>query len=138
MKKAGLNLHELVDAYCKEVRSLVELAVPLWHSAITKKQSAQIERIQKSALSIMLDENYTNYEVACTIVQLEPLWSRKENICVKFIKKNMESGAPLLDPYHKPLNTRYKGGKVHEPFCRTTAYQKSCIPFLAHLYNNLS
>ena len=33
MKKTGLNHTELIDAYTKEIRSLLELAVPLWHSA---------------------------------------------------------------------------------------------------------
>ena len=47
----------------KEVRSILEFAVPLWHSGLTLKQSHSIERIQKTALAIILDENYINYDV---------------------------------------------------------------------------
>ena len=43
MKNCGLNLNELVDAYKKEVRSLLELAVPVWSSGITQEQSLKIE-----------------------------------------------------------------------------------------------
>ena len=46
MKESGLTDSELVDAYKKEVRSLLELAVPVWNSGLTKNQCVQIERVQ--------------------------------------------------------------------------------------------
>ena len=49
MKNSGLSHKELLDAYCKEVRSILELAVPVWHSSLTKKQQTQIDRMQKVA-----------------------------------------------------------------------------------------
>ena len=51
MKKSGLNLTELIDACIKEVRSLLEVAVPVGHSGLTKGESNQIERVQKAALN---------------------------------------------------------------------------------------
>ena len=42
-----LTSHELFDVYCKEVRSILEYAVPVWHSGLTLKQSANIEAVQK-------------------------------------------------------------------------------------------
>ena len=50
MKTSGLNEKELIDAYVKEVRSILELAVPVWHSGISLEQETKIERVQKSAL----------------------------------------------------------------------------------------
>ena len=47
MKKCGLTQKELIDAYMKEIRSHLELAVPVWHSGLTLEQQIQIERIQK-------------------------------------------------------------------------------------------
>ena len=135
MKIAGLSTTELIDGYCKEVRSILELAVPVWHSGLTKKQTYQIERIQKTALAIILGDNYINYDVACTLVELEPLWARREKISLKFIKKNMESAHPLLDPYVKNVNTRSSGKIVTEPNCRTQAYKNSSLPYLAKLIN---
>ena len=35
MKKSGLTQNELKYAYVKEVRSLLEMAVPVWHSGLT-------------------------------------------------------------------------------------------------------
>ena len=37
----------ILDVYEKEIRSILELAVPAWHSGITLKQSRDIERVQK-------------------------------------------------------------------------------------------
>ena len=48
MKKLHFDIFQLLDVYTKEVRSLLELAVPVWHSSLTRLQSAQIERIQNN------------------------------------------------------------------------------------------
>ena len=63
--KFGLAYQELYDVYTKEVRSILELAVPVWHSGLTVKQSNEIERIQNLAFKIILQENYSSYERAC-------------------------------------------------------------------------
>ena len=47
LKRFSIENEKLVDVYKKEVRSLLEYAVPVWHSSITQKQSNQIERVQK-------------------------------------------------------------------------------------------
>ena len=43
-----------LDVYEKEICSVLELAVPAWHSGITWKQSGYIERIQKVAVRLLL------------------------------------------------------------------------------------
>ena len=47
LRKFKIELPKLADVYKKEIRSLLEYAVPVWHSSITVKQSNQIERVQK-------------------------------------------------------------------------------------------
>ena len=44
----------IFDYFIKEIRPTVEYAVPFWNSAIAKKQSNDIERIQKGTLRIIL------------------------------------------------------------------------------------
>ena len=58
LKKFGANTEELVDLYSKYCRSILEFAVPAWHSAITAHESDSIERVQKMALHIILGERY--------------------------------------------------------------------------------
>ena len=46
LDKLGLSKERLFDVYSKEIRSILELAVPVWHSGLTTMQSNNIERIQ--------------------------------------------------------------------------------------------
>ena len=61
----------------KEVRSILEFAVPVWHSSITIKQSSQIETVQKLAFKLILGPAYLSYDSACTIFQTQILKQRK-------------------------------------------------------------
>ena len=45
MKGVKLDAEYLLDTYKKEIRSLLELAVPVWHSGLTVKQASDIERV---------------------------------------------------------------------------------------------
>ena len=67
MKSFHLDIEHIADTYIKEIRSILELAVPVWHSGLTIKHSRDIERIQKVALYIILGENFINYDVACSL-----------------------------------------------------------------------
>ena len=49
LKKLGADEETLLDVYSKEVRSILEFAVPVWHSSISQKNSHDIERVQKIA-----------------------------------------------------------------------------------------
>ena len=61
MKNSGLTVPQLVDAYIKEVRSILELAVPVWGSGITVEQSLKI-MIPKAALARIDGSKFESYE----------------------------------------------------------------------------
>ena len=52
------------------VRSILELAVPVWNAGLTKHESNQIERVQRSAFHIILGEGYVCYENALETLDL--------------------------------------------------------------------
>ena len=62
MKKLGMDCETLVDYYMKEVRVHLELAVPVWHSGLNKKLSADIERVQRIAVSLILGHKDLPYD----------------------------------------------------------------------------
>ena len=41
---------QLVDVYIKQVRNVLELAVPVWHSSLTVADKISIERVQKISI----------------------------------------------------------------------------------------
>ena len=55
------------------MRSLLELAVPVWHSGITLEQQITIERVKKCALSVILGKGYISYDDALKETNLSTL-----------------------------------------------------------------
>ena len=40
--KVDLEIYQLFDVYCKEIRSILEMVVPVWHPGLTKQQACSI------------------------------------------------------------------------------------------------
>ena len=87
LKQYGASNEELVDVYIEQVRSVLELAVPVWHSSITKNKRYNIERVQRAALHIIMGFNYSSYKEALKIFNVESLETRWEKLCMKFAVK---------------------------------------------------
>ena len=99
MKSLKLSAKQMLDVYQKEIRSIVEMAVPVWHSGLTKKQSRSIERIQKISFRIILDTKYQTYNNALVLLESETLEQRRRNLCKKFALKNLKSEYSCLTPH---------------------------------------
>ena len=80
LKFIKLEPEVLMDYYIKEIRPLTEHGVAIWNSGLTHAQINEIEKIQKVALKIILDENYITYEVACTLMNTQPLKHRRTEL----------------------------------------------------------
>ena len=135
MINLSLGDYQLYDVYCKEIRSLLEFAVPVWHPALTKKDSNIIERIQQVAFKIILNYRYLNYELACLYFNTTTLSERREKLCKTFAVKNLKSKNSFFEPAPKIVNTRSKGTRVKEYKCRTKRYRNSSIPYMAKMLN---
>ena len=136
MKNIGLEAEYIFDTYIKEIRSVLELAVPVWHSSLTKKLSNEIERVQKIAFRIILGDHYNDYDVACTLLETETLEMRRDKLCLKFSKKDIKSEKTLFNVVSNPGRTRGKGKVVQEFKCNTKRFQRSSLPYLAKMLNN--
>ena len=64
MKVLDLEPTVILDVYLKEIRSLLELAVPAWHSGLTLKQSVDNERVQRVATG----KSEFNYDMAMVLL----------------------------------------------------------------------
>ena len=114
MLKYGLDDAHLFDVYVKEIRSILELAVPVWHSGLTKQQTADIERIQKMAFRIILQENYQSYQTECKRFTAQTLHERRMKLCSKFATKNLKSDKCMFQKLAINVNTRKKSNLVKE------------------------
>ena len=136
MMNLDLDEFQLFDVYKKEVRTILEYAAPVWHSSITKKQSSQIESVQKLAFRIILKQSYSSYKNACSFFETVTLKQRRLEICSRFALKNVESSNSLFKLAENDPRLRTRRTRVLEYKCRTKRYQRSSLPFLASLLNS--
>ena len=108
-----LPTEELVQIYILYIRSVRENCAVVWHSSITRGEELELERVQKTALRIILKENYLNYEEALTETNLKTLKERREHLCRNFAKKCIKTGYSS-DLF--PLNPSSLNSRNHEKF----------------------
>ena len=138
-KNYGASTGDLVDVYVKQVRCLLELAVAAWQGSITKAEKSSLERVQKSAVRIILGNEYSSYQNSLETLKMEDLESRRIKLCLKFGRK-AES-----HPKHKnwfvsnnhSLNTRNKQ-KYKNVHFNHTRFKNSPICYLTDLLNKYS
>ena len=135
LQPLGLSTSDLFDVYVKEIRSILEYAVPVWHFSITKKEASEIEEIQKIAFRMILGQSYRSYVDACAQLGTVSLKERRLTICQKFTLKNVKSDNCLFRVVNSDRNLRKRKNLVHEYKCNTARFQKSSLPSLAKLAN---
>ena len=80
----GTNQQELRNIYILFVRSQLEQSSVVWHSSLTAENINDLERVQKSAVKIILGGKYQSYKKALDVLDLETLDSRRNYLCLKF------------------------------------------------------
>ena len=141
LKRLGTKTNDLLDIYFKQIRSILELAVPVWHPSLTSHDRNRIERVHKSALGIMLGRNYKSYYRALKHFQLKSLFTRREKLCKKFGIKSQKSSK--FSKWFKPKLKRIPTRKIPKKYCeadeyaRTERFRKSPICFLTKLLNRI-
>ena len=78
---------DLVNIYILYIRSIVEQSCQVWHFSITEEEKSDLERIQKVACKIILQDDYISYEQALQELNLETLSARRDKLCLNFAKK---------------------------------------------------
>ena len=137
LKKLGASQEDFLDVYLKQIRSLAEFAVPVWNSSIGGEDIANLERLQKTALYIILSDQYTSYTSALKETGLEKLSDRRIKICLKFAKKAQKHSKFLK--WFRP-NPQLQKRLLQPKFCpvvyKKERFKKSPLSCLTGLLNN--
>ena len=138
LKKLDIDIDIILDYYLKEIRPLAEHGAVIWSSGLTKSQSNDLEKIQKVAFRIILEDSYLTYEVACTLLNVLPLDLRRTQLCTNFALKLF--GSPRGTEFFKPAQviskTRSKNQVlVEEKQCNTKRCFNAPHNYLARLVN---
>ena len=97
VKKANMNMEllrksvsfgapdeDLKIIYTTFIRPILEQSCVVWNSGLTQKCKDDLERIQKTAVKIILNKRYKDYSNALKILDLDFLEKRREYLCTKF------------------------------------------------------
>ena len=107
----GASWDDLKNIYILYIRSLLEQSCTVWHSGLSQENIQDLERVQKSAMKLIMKESFRSYEHALNILELESLQDRRELLCLNFAKKclNNEKMKDLLPKIQKihPMVTRF-------------------------------
>ena len=140
LKNLGLNKTSLVQVFTMQIRSVLEYGAVVWHPMLTDQNSKAIERVQKSALAIILGPNYLCYENALSQTGLERLDVRRKQLCLTFAKKTLKH--PLHSnwfkglPENEHINTRSEKPRFLPVQARTQRLLRSPVAYLTKLLND--
>ena len=127
---------DLVTIYIQYIRSLLDQSCQIWHSSLTQEDSESLERVQKTALKVILKEDYISYENALAVTDIDSLSERRDELCLRFAKKCTKS-PKTADMF--PLNPVISGRRPHEKYQVCTALtdrlRDSAIPYMQRLLN---
>ena len=137
LKNLGASVSQMLEVYFKQVRSILELAVPVWQSSLTISDKIKIERVQKCALRIIYGQDYLSYSSACKMSNLLSLEERRIQLCKKFALKALKSEkhSKWFKVNERASITRQKVPVFQPVMSRTTRFYNSPISYLTSLLN---
>ena len=126
--------------YLLYVRSILEQSSVVWHSSLSQENSEDLERVQKSAVRIILGTKYENYEDGLLKVNLETLKDRRTELSKKFAIKCTKSDNIRVSDIFKDRNKLHKmnmrNGEVYKvDYAHTERLTNSSIPYMQRLLN---
>jgi len=137
MKEIGATRNDMLEVFELQIRCLTEIGCPAWNGSLLVKDDKELERIQKTAVKIILGNTYIGYENALNTLKIPKLDKRRGKICIKFAKRlgksTKFSGWFLKTP---PMKTR-TSKKYILPKARTKTYEISPLFYLTKLLNQL-
>ena len=137
LKFVGVQCHDLVDVYKLFIRSLLEYCCVSWHSSLTKEQSYDIERVQRTALKVILGEAYDDYENALITCDLENLYNRREKRCLTFGLRSLKHPKHMhMFPYNTSDQSVRNPNTFKVNFARTSTYKNSAVPYIQNMLNS--
>ena len=132
------NISDLKKIYMLQVRSKLEQSAVVWHSSLTRRNVNDLERVQKSALRLILKDRYINYKDALKVMKLDTLEERREKLCLKFAKACVRH-EKLSDMFPKQRKGHQMDMRHTDKFVTTNAkterLQRSAILNMQRLLN---
>ena len=134
----GASVEDLKIIYFLFVRSHLEQSATVWHSSLTVENSTDLERVQKSAVKIILGNEYNGYENSLLKLDMEKLEDRRKQLCLNFAKKCVQNPKTkhMFQENKKKHNMKTRTTEKYKvDHAHTERLRKSSIIYMQHLLN---
>ena len=128
LKSYGAPKRDVKTFYCCLMGSTLEYDAQVWNGSLTQVQRSEIERVKTRALRIIVPEY--EYNRALQECGLETLQQRRDDLCVRLIKKMSEPShklSPQDEQQHQPLRNCKELQPSARP--RTTTAKQNTLAF---------
>ena len=136
LQEFKVDRKDLVKIYFQFIRSAVEQSSVVWSSSLTQSDLDSLERIQKVALRIILQNDYISYKNALIVLTLPSMEERYNkllyNFAIKCVKNPKTSDIfPRNDTSERLRHTE----PFSVPMARKERLFKSAVPTMARILN---
>ena len=134
----GTSVEEMKDVYFLFVRSLLEQSATVWHSSLTEENISDLERVQKSAVKIILGDKYVGYKKSLIKLEMLSLSERREQLCLNFAQKCLKNAkTKSMFPENKKIHSMETRNeeKYLVQYANTERLRKSSIIYMQNLLN---
>ena len=87
----GASTEDLKQIYTTFIRSVLEQSCAVWHSSLTQEDSDNLERVQRSAVKLILNNQNIDYNLALAKLKMDNLSTRRNILCERKFCKKMHS-----------------------------------------------
>ena len=135
LKSLGCDNDSLVDVLKQQVISVLEQAVPYWAPLLTKRESQTIERVLKTGLHVIFQENYFSFSHSLEVAKMESLAQRRKNIFSRFCKQAEKSQtySNWFKKQDQIYNTRHSKPLYKPVPARTYRFAGSALPAITQV-----
>ena len=137
LKSSNVSKDDIFYFYTMKIRSVLEYASPVFFSMLTNQNIADIERIQKIVLKVILGHEYVDYDTACKIMSTTTLHARRKQLALRFALSCLGS-QQHRHLFKQRRSTYYELRNIKSfelPQCFTHRYASSPIPAMINLLN---
>ena len=134
----NIGTDDMKTIYILFVRSQLEQSAVVWHSLLTEENRADLERVQKSALRIILGSQYKGYKNALEKLDLPTLEERRKALCLKFALNciNNEKSMTKFELNEKAHEMKTRNSEfIKVQFAKTERLKNSPIIYMQKLVN---
>ena len=97
---------DLKSIYTTYIRPVLEQSSVVWHSSISRENCLSLERVQRSAVRLIIGGKNFDYQASLKKLQLSSLEERRTKLCLNFAKRaTLNSRTNQMFPIRKEIRT---------------------------------